>query len=389
MCMARTLDGLRWNDAQREWGAAVSLQLYSVRGEERVPFDSTLFGPFDVWDGEWWRIPVSAFHHADLLHLLMNMSAAWFFGSRLERQWGSFRYLIFLFPAVLFPILAEFAVGHTAVGFSGAICAIFGAHLAMRRLADDRTLNDFVVRCTMAFLVLCLWSNALGLTRIANVAHFAGLSYGFIAASVMCGQMTGSALWKAIFIMAHTVALPILDYVMTPVDCGRYHWYTAEHKPGPLERVHRLQKAVTCDPLLAGAWRRLADEQLPDYSMAWETLLEGLSHDPTDVELIEAVRRVWRRIPTGIARSHAEDELKRIFGERAGAWRHQIRQVSQVDAKPEIETAPEAPPPVVDEKLYRLDRKIDLDWAPASPQQQVVPPVNPNADNSAGEGTSI
>jgi membrane associated rhomboid family serine protease len=67
---------MRYGDAQRQWGAAVSLEITSYDDAPDM-VHRQLKGPFDLWAGEWWRMPVSAFHHGDLVHLLLNCSAAW------------------------------------------------------------------------------------------------------------------------------------------------------------------------------------------------------------------------------------------------------------------------------------------------------------------------
>ncbi len=35
--------------------------------------EPNLKGPFDLWDGEVWRIPVSTFHHGNFIHLVFNV----------------------------------------------------------------------------------------------------------------------------------------------------------------------------------------------------------------------------------------------------------------------------------------------------------------------------
>ena len=59
-------------------------------------------GPFALWDGPWWRwlrIPASAFHHANLMHLFFNVSTLWVLGPLLERRMRRAAYLGFWFFA--------------------------------------------------------------------------------------------------------------------------------------------------------------------------------------------------------------------------------------------------------------------------------------------------
>ena len=51
-----------------------------------------LFGPA-VADGDWWRLITSAFLHANLLHIGLNMLAVGWLGAPVERFIGHVRYL--------------------------------------------------------------------------------------------------------------------------------------------------------------------------------------------------------------------------------------------------------------------------------------------------------
>ena len=67
-CLAQSWEGQHFRDVQREWGANTTLQVFAIKGDRREAVDAELNGPFDLWDGQWWRIPISAFHHADIAH---------------------------------------------------------------------------------------------------------------------------------------------------------------------------------------------------------------------------------------------------------------------------------------------------------------------------------
>jgi membrane associated rhomboid family serine protease len=382
---------VRFGDAQREWGAVTTLQVFAIRGDRREAVDPDLNGPFDLWDGEWWRIPINAFHHADVAHLLLNCLSAWALGSRLEQKWGSFRFAIFLLPSLLVPLLAEFVIGHSAMGFSGAICAMFGALIALKQFDNEDILPDEAVQFGVAFLVLCVWATLLDMIKIANTAHFVGLGYGWFATWAMCGPFRSTNAIRTLFVLAHVGLYPLIWYAVQPIGNGRYHWYMADRIPDPRLRTRTLRFAARSDPSLSGIWLRLADGELieGDALGAWKTLLEGLSFNPTRRELLEAVRRVWRRIPPGIKRMEAEQELKRVFGERHGDWLIQIKQTALVSVTPNSNETDEprqreaaSPPP-------RLDQKIDLNWSPDVVNPATPRPFDPQAPESASEGTAL
>ncbi len=391
VCTASSFEGMRFGDAQREWGAVTNLQVFAIRGDRREPVDPDLNGPFDLWEGGWWRIPVSAFHHTDVAHLLLNCVSAWALGTRLERKWGSIRFAIFLLPALFVPLLAEVVLGHSPVGLSGAICAMLGALIALKQFDDDDILPDQAVQFGLAFLVLCVWATMLDVIRIANVAHFVGLGYGWFATWAMCGPFRSRDAIRTMFVLAHIGLYPLTLYSVQPIGNGRYHWYMADRHPDPRLKTKMLRFAVQCDPSLSGVWLRLAKGELiqGDVLAAWETLLEGLSHNPTRRELLEEVRRVWRRIPPGNERTQADLALKRVFGERSSGWLIQIKQTALVSATPEADEMDEPPGDNDDSRHFSLDQKIDLDWQPDVAQPAAPRPVDPQAPGSAAEGTAL
>lgn len=391
VCMARSFEGVRFGDAQREWGAVTTLQVFVIRGDRREPVDPDLNGPFDLWDGEWWRIPVNAFHHADVAHLLLNCLSAWVLGKRLEQHWGSFRLALFLLPSLFIPLLAEFAIGHSAVGLSGAICSMFGALIALKQFDDEDILSDQVVQFGIAYLVLCLWATTLDVIQIANVAHFVGLGYGWFTTWAMCGPFRSASAIRSLFVLAHIGLYPLTWYAVQPIGNGRYHWYMADRQPDPRLKTKMLRFAVQCDPSLSGIWLRLAEGELiqGDALVAWRTLLEGLSYNPTRRELLDAVRRVWRRIPPGVERMEAELELKRIFAERDGDWLIQIKQTAFVSPILESDDSDGPSKVEADSRQFSLDQKIDLNWQPGVAKPVMPQPVDPQAPGSAVEGTAL
>jgi membrane associated rhomboid family serine protease len=93
-----------------------------------------LFGPF-VADGDWWRLITSAFLHANILHLLFNMLALWWFGAPVELFLGRARFLlVYLVSGLAGAAGALLASPNAAtVGASGAIFGILGAALVLER----------------------------------------------------------------------------------------------------------------------------------------------------------------------------------------------------------------------------------------------------------------
>ena|GEM_PF-1733538 len=423
----------RFVDVQREWGAIHSLQLFdSVNGFSRAD-DPELFGPFDVWDGDSWRIPMTVIHHGELLHLVVILGAAWYLGSRLERHWGSLAMGVFLLPAACIPVMAELAIGQAMIGFSGIVCAMLGALVVLRRFHDD-VAGDFPIEAAeigMSIIALCWLASLAGLVSIPNVAHLTGFIYGASIAFVLGGPLEGAMnrfrtrhgnpsdaanfpvindsmratrisansqrsrltgdqsrssvsrryprygrdrSWGRFFvlatvILAHLWLIPGLIVICHPVWLARYHWYQAIATRHPSRSERSLQQAVLHDPSLTGVWIR------------WSRLAE------TRGEMAEA----WERLINGLVRNPSSDSL--IEGVQR-LWRHLdsqqrkdaelavtrvfgssanlwLDQIRSGAKMPELKYNEEVS--ILDEKLdtsqFSLDQKINLDLIEKPPAQ--------------------
>lgn len=94
--------------------------------------NGVLYGPL-VGEGEWWRLITSAFLHANLLHLGMNMLVLWIIGPPLESYFGHARYGLLYVVAALAGAAGALVWSPNAVtvGASGAIWGIMGAALLL------------------------------------------------------------------------------------------------------------------------------------------------------------------------------------------------------------------------------------------------------------------
>lgn len=391
--------GLPFRDAQRQLGAAVVLHITSG-SEPPTPRQRQLIGPFDLWDGQWWRIPVSAFHHDSILHLLLNCTAAWMLGRRLERRWGHLKYVLFLGPAILIPLLAEALLGHAAIGFSGAICAMLGALMALQQSEEhDDNLPDEAIAVALGMILLGIPATALELVSFANLAHISGVTYGWCAAWLFCGAGRQIAFARPAFVAAHVMVIPGLWFVTHPVNNARYLWHLAEPETGPRannqvsteQKERLLLQAVQLDPTLTGIWLLMAEQKIVegDQQQAWKLLVEGLSHNPSDADLMTSARRVWRRVPFGPERDAATAELRRHFGDRATGWLQQIQGTSVAVVQHQKSVKKSTSAPDLDPKNFPLDQSISLPWQPDRAPHEPSRTISPDQPDSASEGTSL
>ena len=100
-------------------------------GAGRWLFDIFALRPADVLGHFYlWQPLTYLFLHGDIFHILYNMLALWFFGSELERLWGTDKFLRFFFicgvGASLVVVLANYLFGNPASQTIEASETIYG-----------------------------------------------------------------------------------------------------------------------------------------------------------------------------------------------------------------------------------------------------------------------
>jgi membrane associated rhomboid family serine protease len=101
--------------------------------EKGALFISSPFYPGGLADGEWWRLITSAFLHAGLFHLGLNMLVLWFVGAPVEQAIGRGRFIALYIVSGLGGSAGAllFSPNAVTVGASGAIFGILGAALVL------------------------------------------------------------------------------------------------------------------------------------------------------------------------------------------------------------------------------------------------------------------
>lgn len=387
----RTATGGDWEAELRRWGG-VAPQEYSQQVGPLLIREPELRGPFDLWSGEWWRVPVSALHHANLLHLLTNCLSLWALGLLLEPRLGRGRYLLFLIAAATISMLPEFMRGQYAVGISGAICAMFGMLLVVRRRDPivATVLTDSVVWFAFAWLIGGIILTMLEIVPMANAAHFTGLAYGWLAGQVVFGRWAHRRLPRFLFLAGHLALLPAFWYVTHPIGNGSYHWYLAYRDPE--RQMTHLQRAVEVDPTLDRVWGQLALQQIQQGNKlaAWRTALAALDGNRFNERLVRFTRAVWDSLQTREERRQARDELQQRFGDEIDAWERRLA----IDADitwPERHPPPSEAHPAEADRLA-LERPLDLSprlYEPGDLPPHDPPPFDPQAPDSAVEGVRL
>jgi len=141
----------------------------------------------------WWQPITSAFLHANLLHIALNMYALYLFGHDVEKTVGARYYLALYFAAVLAASLVQLGVVTATVSSGvyptlGASGGVFGILLAFGMLFPYRRLVLLFPPIVMpAWLFVTLYgvvelaSGVLGTEAgVAHFAHLGGMLGGYL-----------------------------------------------------------------------------------------------------------------------------------------------------------------------------------------------------------------
>jgi len=136
-----------------------------------------------------WQLVTYLFLHGGVWHLLFNMLTLWMFGTPLEQDWGTRRFLKYYFicgiGAGLCDVALNAAVGNWGTRTIGASGAIFGLLLAFGVLYPNQTvLMNFLFPIKAKYMVMIygaieLWSSFGVNSGVSNIAHLGGMAFGY------------------------------------------------------------------------------------------------------------------------------------------------------------------------------------------------------------------
>lgn len=236
---------------------------------------------WDIWDGAWFGVPLSALSHGDLIHVAFNLWWLWYLGRPIERALGFGPYLLFLVGAAWVGGGAQLAWSdQTGIGLSGVIYALFG--FGWQASARFENLRKYVDRDTVTLLlgwaVLCIVLTRTGTWNIANAAHLAGLAFGVVVAWTT--RMPRIA-WPA------TTALVGLAFLVTFWAPWSAAWNglqadRADDRKDVDAVIFYAGRAVEIDPEYAWAWsmRGWARYEKSEYELALADFEAAVEADP-------------------------------------------------------------------------------------------------------------
>jgi membrane associated rhomboid family serine protease len=138
-----------------------------------------------------WQLFTYMFLHGGIAHLLFNMLTLWFFGTQLERDWGTRRFLKYYFycgiAAGVCVVAVNAAMGDWYTPTIGASGAIFGVLVAFGVLYPNQTvLMNFLFPIKAKYMVMIYAAIELimtmrpGQSGISTIAHLGGMAFGYV-----------------------------------------------------------------------------------------------------------------------------------------------------------------------------------------------------------------
>lgn len=140
--------------------------------------------------GFFWQFLSYMFTHADMSHILFNMLGLFFFGVQVERQMGSYEFLLFYLVTGILAGLFSFAVfllsgvNTILLGASGAVFAVLLAFATYFPDARIYIMGVIPVKSThlvIGYTLIELYSELFSMrSNVAHLTHLAGFGFAFL-----------------------------------------------------------------------------------------------------------------------------------------------------------------------------------------------------------------
>lgn len=235
------------------WTSAGNPTMRSVAEMLTPPADT-------IWEGRYHSLFTTVFIHGTLMHLGFNMLWLLRLGAILEQTLNPLIWAAFFILSAVVGSCAELLVsGHTGIGASGVVYAMFGlmwagreAVPAWRALATRDNLKWF-----LGWGILCVALTYLNIMPIANGAHAGGFVFG-----IAVGWLIVTKRYRALAAgaLALLVALNVLSVIWVPWS-GTWTGWTAmqafEEQKYELA-IARFKKSMRLGYDKENAWENIA-----------------------------------------------------------------------------------------------------------------------------------
>lgn len=210
------------------------------------------FNPLTL-DGQWYRIFTHMFLHGGPVHLIVNLYALFYAGSRIEPMVGRRKFLFLYFICGITAGLNSlywnlFTVG---VGASGAIFGLFGFLLIVNTFSTrkpGRAVYSILIHLA-GFVTINL---AVGsLLNADHAAHFGGLAAGILIAQYAL-TTGGIETLKKVRVEYYLLPLLLVFFISLPRTQVDYFRFFQEVVSAEDSARHRFQERMTDDEYMRG-----------------------------------------------------------------------------------------------------------------------------------------
>lgn len=151
-----------------------------------------------IYAGGYWKIFTASFLHIDMPHLIGNLIFLWFFGSRLELEFGRRTWLVLYLVSEFVARLSVGVVeGLSSVGISGFILAMFGFLIVAdsreslwRALATRKVYWAFLLFIGTTIIPPPAFLGLEGNQNVAHEAHVTGFVEGLLLGNFLLRRQT-------------------------------------------------------------------------------------------------------------------------------------------------------------------------------------------------------
>lgn len=168
----------------------ICMALFFVVGSMPDPeeaMSSFAFSGKNVYEGKIWTFMTSLFLHGNIVHLVVNMMALFFFGRALESRVNKKKFLVIFFLSGIggnMISLLIYPAGTSLIGASGAIFGVMGAAMLIKPF--EFVVYPYIIPVPIAlvgilytvYTVMAFLAGGDG--QIAYAAHLGGLSIGLL-----------------------------------------------------------------------------------------------------------------------------------------------------------------------------------------------------------------
>ena len=150
---------------------------------------------------QWYRFVTSAFVHADVMHLAVNMFVLWSFGNAIERYYypafmGDFaaqKYMVLYFGGVVVSSVPSYFrqnrnPNYAALGASGGVSAVVFAAILFEPWQNLYLYGVIAIPQILAgaaYLFYSWYKDKKATDNIGHMAHFAGAVWGLLITGLM------------------------------------------------------------------------------------------------------------------------------------------------------------------------------------------------------------